>query len=74
MGIKPITMAKITVEIPQEKINLFLQLLNQYGFQGITTRISSSTNTALQQSNHPYFDWEFYQQQLLPTSSLQQAG
>jgi hypothetical protein len=67
-------MARVTLDVPKEKMQVFLMLVMQLGMQGFTEPAGNSDNKHhqqqyayvknTQQARHPYYDWEFYNNEL----------
>jgi hypothetical protein len=67
-------MARVILDVPKEKMQVFLMLVMQLGMQGFTEPITSGDDKhnqhpytyvkQSQQAKHPYYDWEFYNNEL----------
>ncbi len=64
-------MATVTLNIPSEKIQLFLSMLVENGFNKPSNFLKSqfqqlqqSTMPKDKRNKHPYYDWDFYNNEL----------
>jgi len=66
-------MARITMDIPREKMQLFLMLVMQLGLDATAQPTATAPKMqypqqqvayAAQQNHHPYYDWDFYSNEL----------
>jgi len=65
-------MARITMDIPREKMQLFLMLVMQLGIDATAKEPVISPKMQHQQQQvaytvqqqHPYYDWDFYSNEL----------
>ena len=67
-------MARITLDIPKEKMQVFLMLVMQLGVTGASKAVASPTminnkqiaeqTWSIPQKGHPYYDWDFFSNEL----------
>jgi hypothetical protein len=67
--IKQNTMAQITLDVPQEKLHSFLMMVMQLGIEKTNNVVKQLTSPFTTKKNptermHPYFDWDFYSNEL----------
>lgn len=65
-------MAQFTMNIPTEKVQSFLTMMVQTGFNNTINSIKKSEKTLIPipinnncLEHHPYYDWDFYNNDLL---------